>query len=148
MLYHDTDSVIYYRKLTDPEINCGDYLGEFADEIIKNYGDGAKCRSFVSLGPKNYAYEVEKENGEVVSEIKAKGIQLTAIALKQISFSGMMEIGKKYSNEGENTQLDIPQRAFRINRNAQIFTKYFDKIYQAVCTKRVINGNITLPYGY
>ena len=47
LLYHDTDSVIYYRKLIDPEIECGDYLGDLTDEI------NGKCTSFLSLGPKN-----------------------------------------------------------------------------------------------
>ena len=149
LLYHDTDSVIYYRKLTDPEITCGDYLGDLADEIKKNYGENAKCTAFVSLGPKNYAYEVKKENGIVISEIKSKGITLTGLALEKINFKKMVDMAIKYSIERKTEEIDIPQRQFVLNRHTQIFTRHFDKVYQAVSTKRVINNNnITLPYGF
>ena len=148
LLYHDTDSVIYYRKLTDPEITCGDYLGDLADEIKKNYGENAKCTAFVSLGPKNYAYEVKKENGIVVSEIKSKGITLTGLALEKINFKKMVDMAIKYSIERKTEEIEIPQRQFVLNRHTQIFTRYLEKIYKAVSTKRVINDNITSPYGF
>ena len=74
LLYFDTDSVFYVRKLSDPPILCGDYLGNLTDEIQKSYGKEAKCIEFVSLGPKNYGYVVKKSDNEKVSEYKCKDI--------------------------------------------------------------------------
>ncbi|RWR98969.1 hypothetical protein B4U79_17082, partial [Dinothrombium tinctorium] len=71
VLYHDTDSVLYYKKYTDPVIQCGDFLGDLTDEIVKDYGD-ARCTKFASLGPKNYSYEIQKTNGETIAPMKIK----------------------------------------------------------------------------
>ena len=54
VLYFDTDSVVFIEQDGDPEIKCGDYLGELTDEIP----EGHICDTFVSLGPKNYGYDI------------------------------------------------------------------------------------------
>jgi hypothetical protein len=58
VLYMDTDSVIYIHK-TDGSYNppLGDYLGELKDET-----NGVPIISFVSAGPKNYAYKLEDDS--------------------------------------------------------------------------------------
>lgn len=148
LLYHDTDSVIYYRKMSDREISCGDFLGQLTDEIQKNYGDGSKCNAFVSLGPKNYAYQVLNQNGGLSTEIKSKGITLTGEALEIINFKRLVNMAIKYSINRESIKLEIPQCQFVINKHTQIITRVFNKIFQAVSDKRVIQCNITLPYGF
>ncbi|XP_035226144.1 uncharacterized protein LOC118198555 [Stegodyphus dumicola] len=51
VLYHDTDSIIYATNgRNDPPL--GNFLGEFTDEL-----DGDIIKTFVSGGPKNYAYQ-------------------------------------------------------------------------------------------
>ena len=50
-LYYDTDSAIYVHKQGEPELPLGNYLGELTDELNGDY-----ITSFVSGGPKNYAY--------------------------------------------------------------------------------------------
>ena len=52
VLYFDTDSVIYVSKDGEWEPPTGSYLGELTDEL-----EGGHIRTFVSGGPKNYAYE-------------------------------------------------------------------------------------------
>jgi hypothetical protein len=47
-------------------------LGELTDEVVKDYGEKAKCIGFASLGPKNYSYEIRKEDGSIVTPIKKK----------------------------------------------------------------------------
>ena len=148
LLYHDTDSVIFVRKLTDPKIACGDYLGDLTDEIEKNYGKDARCVEFVSLGPKNYAYIVDLGNGQFVTEIKCKGIALTCLARDFVTFAKMVELAVKYSQNGEIEEILVPQRQFTINAHCQIKTRQFDKIYKAVSEKRWIQGELTFPYGY
>jgi hypothetical protein len=157
VLYFDTDSVIYFRHKNDIQITCGDYLGELTDEIVKDYGEKAKCIGFASLGPKNYSYEIRKEDGSIVTPIKTKGVKLTVKALEKITFEKMVDMAIRYSNSDKKHLQNkrsrdgaelIPQLQIHTNKHHQIFTRYFEKIYRAVSTKRCINANLTLPYGY
>ena len=147
VLYHDTDSVIYYRKLTDEPIKTGDYLGNLTDEIAK-YGEDAKCNEFVSLGPKNYGYTVKLPNKDDISEIKCKGITFNAAATKQINIKKMIDLAQAYSLEHIQNQILVRQRRFLNTKHYQVFTQYSDKKYQPVSEKRVIQGNFTVPFGY
>jgi len=149
VLYHDTDSVLYYRDLNDQQIECGDFLGDLTDEISKNYGEGSKCFQFVSLGPKNYGYSVNTENNETISENKCKGIALTSDASNCITIEKMIDLAINYADYQISDEILIPQRQFLLNKHCQIFTRYFDKVYKAFSEKRIIkNKNLTLPYGY
>ena len=64
VLYMDTDSVIFKRKLQEPiPLPMGDSLGLFTDEIepCSKVEGGPKFQCFISefvSGPKNYAYRV------------------------------------------------------------------------------------------
>ena len=55
MCYYDTDSVIFSVKEGQWEPPLGDYLGELTNEL----DDGDHIATFVSAGPKNYAYKTE-----------------------------------------------------------------------------------------
>ncbi|XP_011684670.1 PREDICTED: uncharacterized protein LOC105448009 [Wasmannia auropunctata] len=68
VLYYDTDSCIYLST-GDPgeyEPSTGNFLGDMTDEL-ESYGRGSYIESFVSGGPKFYAYVKEKSG---VSEEK------------------------------------------------------------------------------
>ena len=56
VLYYDTDSVIYVHKPGKPDPPLGNYLGDLTDEL----DDGDYITSFVSGGPKNYAYRTKE----------------------------------------------------------------------------------------
>lgn len=59
VLYYDTDSCIYVSS-GDPEEyepRTGNFLGDMTDEL-ESYGHGSYIESFVSGGPKFYAYVV------------------------------------------------------------------------------------------
>jgi DNA polymerase elongation subunit (family B) len=147
VLYYDTDSVLYVHKRLDSDVACGDYLGNLTDEISKEYGPMAKCIAFASLGPKNYCYQVKDEQNNIRTVIKVKGISLTVKALELITFEQMVDMAIRYSN-AEKKEIRIPQMQFSTSKHHQIFTRYFDKIFRAVSTKRCISANVTLPYGY
>ena len=146
LLYYDTDSVIFVRHLSDPVIECGDYLGNLTDEILKDYGADSKCIKFVSLGPKNYGYEVKKSNGDTKVLLKVKGISLSEKTLNIINFKMMIEMAIKYGNK-EKHAISVPQLQFRTDKQQQVFTKYIEKIFQPTSMNRAIKNNDTYPYG-
>jgi len=147
ILYHDTDSVLYIYKTGDIQIECGDYLGDLADEVTKDYGDKAKCVKFVSLGPKNYAYVIRLPDGNEKAIIKVKGINLTEASLDIINFKSMLNTAIKYI-QGEPTTLSVPQMNIYSDAHHGVYTRYFPKIVRAVSEKRIVDGNDTVPFGY
>ena len=149
VLYHDTDSILYVQREGEKNVvECGEFLGELTDEIVKDYGEGARCVKFCALGPKNYGYEVLKPNGELSSTCKVKGISLNESTLDIITFNKMFEMASGYS-EGKHICLEVPQMQITASQHHQVSTRYFDKKYQAVSTKRYIKEpNLTLPYGF
>lgn len=147
VLYFDTDSVIFVEKSSDPKVRLGEFLGELTDELA-GFGAGAECRRFVSLGPKNYGFEVHLPDGTKQVTIKTKGIRLSAEALEIVNFQRMMEMVNRYS-KGEEYNLNIPQ--FRIRSTAAshiVYSETIDKMYRVVSDKRRVDGLSTLPYGY
>ena len=54
--YYDTDSVIYTGKEGEWEPPLGDHLGELTNEL----DDNDWIVTFVSAGPKNYAYKTHQ----------------------------------------------------------------------------------------
>lgn len=70
-LYADTDSVIFTARPGEWLPSLGDYLGDMTDET-----PGKKIVSFVTGGPKNYAYIAQDEDGKINTCCKVKGITL------------------------------------------------------------------------
>jgi hypothetical protein len=146
LLYHDTDSVLHLQKYCEPEIECGDFLGELTDEL-KDYGPGAQCKKFVSFGPKTYAYEITKADGSTEATFKVKGLKLNTVAMDIISMRSMMETALAYT-KGETRTLQIPQIEIRSDNHHNVYTRYFDKMFRPTADKRVISADCTLPFGY
>ena len=69
ILYYDTDSVVFVHEPGKPEPPLGDYLGDLTDEL-----DGDYITTFVSGGPKNYAYVTN--NGKSVTKIRGITLDL------------------------------------------------------------------------
>ena len=59
ILYYDTDSVVFVHEPGKPEPPLGDYLGDLTDEL-----DGDYITTFISGGPKNYAYVTNNDKSE------------------------------------------------------------------------------------
>ena len=153
LLYMDTDSVIFKYTKGEPKPKTDDYLGCLADEISKDYGDKAICTKFCSLGPKVYAMEIWPENAaKPVVPIKVKGITLTDKALDIIKMEWMIKLAEDYiknnGNSKESAILKIPQMDIRPNNMQVIKTKYYEKTFRAMSTKRRIKGNDTVPFGF
>ena len=110
VLYFDMESIIYYRKKDDPQLECGDFLGDLTNEIHKEYGPGAKCVEFTALGPKNYCLVIRKEDGSNVESTKVKGITINSEVAKKLSFEEIKKIAESYYSSKQQPQ-NVPPDA-------------------------------------
>ena len=143
VLYYDTDSVIYVHEPGKPDPPLGDYLGDLTDEL--DVGD--YITTFISGGPKNYAYLTN--NGK--TETKIRGITLNYDATKKINMDVMRHLVDSRVNgyNEEKVTLVNPYKIIRDKKEMNIVTKKMKKDYRIVYNKRVITENYgTLPYGY
>ena len=90
VLYYDTDSVIYVHEPCKPDPPLGDYLGDLTDEL----DPGDYITTFISGGPKNYAYITN--NGK--TETKIRGITLNYDATKKINLDVMRHLVDSHVN--------------------------------------------------
>ena len=142
MLYYDTDSVIYVHEPGKPEPPLGNYLGDLTDELNGDY-----ITSFVSGGPKNYAYRTK--NGK--TDTKVRGITLDYAATGKLNHDVVHALLHLHVNCNTNAKVtvDIPFKITRDKKEKNIVTKKMKKDYRIVYNKRVITENYeTLPYGY
>ena len=143
VLYYDTDSVIYVHEPDKPDPPLGDYLGDLTDELDA----GDYITTFISGGPKNYAYITN----EGKSETKIRGITLNYAATKKINLDVMRHLVDSHVNchTEEKVTVDTPFKITRDKKEKNIVTKRMKKDYRIVYNKRVITENYgTLPYGY
>ena len=139
LLYFDTDSCIYYRRLNDPPVEgMGDFLGDLCDEL-----KGKVCKKFVSLGPKCYAYQPIGE--DVV--LKFKGIRLNLKALDVLKFETLVNMAIKRMNN-ERMPIFIPQFNIQSDKFHAVYSRFFNKKLESTSTKRAIDAQTTRPFGY
>ena len=143
VLYYDTDSVIYVHEPGKPDPPLGNYLGDLTDELDA----GDYITTFISGGPKNYAYITN--NGK--SETKIRGITLDYAATKKLNLDVMRHLVHSHVNchTEEKVTVDIPFKITRDKKERNIVTKKMKKDYRVVYNKRAITEDYgTLPYGY
>ena len=138
VLYFDTDSVIYVSKEDEWEPPTGSYLGQLTDEL-----DGGYITTFVSGGPKNYAYETSTDK----TVCKVRGITLNYRTQQHVNFDVMSDMVR---GEGpEKVTVNIPYKINRDTKEKSVRTRSENKDYRIVYNKRVIVNNFdTLPYGF
>ena len=142
ILYYDTDSVVYVHEPGKPEPSLGDYLGDLTDEL-----DGDYITTFISGGPKNYAYLTN--NGKSVTKIR--GITLDYTTTKKLNPEVMRDLVHLFVDCGiqDKVTVDIPFKITRDKKKKKIITKEMKKDYRVVYNKRVVTPNYgTVPYGY
>ena len=168
VLYHDTDSVIYQHDPDKYNIPEGKYLGEWEDET-----GGKPIVSFVSTGPKTYAYayldkvepvttlrfeELIKTNTDywlsedskslqtLVYNCKCKGFSLNAYNSQQVNFKTLHKLVI-----GEETYLKTKALKFYWNRIMnEMKSSYEDKYLSFKYDKGHIDftNYMVYPYGY
>ena len=141
-LYYDTDSVIYVHKSSEPEPPLGNYLEELTDKLNGDY-----ITTFISGGPKNYAYRTK--NGK--TDTKIRGITLDYTTLKKLNpdvVRALVHLHVNCKTEAKVT-INIPFKITRDKKEKNIITKKTKKDYRIVYDKRAITEDYgTLPYGY
>jgi hypothetical protein len=147
VVYFDTDSVFLLLPDGKNPPPTSAKLGELKDEIAEEFGQGATITRFTSIGPKCYAYTVER-NGQVLKEeIKLKGIRLTAEVAEVIDSASFHHLI-------QGDIIDVPQHVIKKNvfvsslRNTSML-----KQIRFLCTKRYFvpepNPMLsTVPFGY
>jgi hypothetical protein len=90
VLYCDTDSVIYVRKVGEPpKVTIGDYLGHLTDEL-EEFRSGSFIDEFVSGVPKTYAFSVIcPSTGKRTNKCKVKSITLNYQNSKVVNFTSL-----------------------------------------------------------
>ncbi|KYN29421.1 hypothetical protein ALC57_01133 [Trachymyrmex cornetzi] len=106
VLYYDTDSCIYLStgEPNEYEPRTGNFLGDMTDEL-ESYGRGNYIESFVSSGPKFYAYIVRTPEGRTHEVCKIKGITLNfknSIVLNFNSIKKLIEENERKRREAED----------------------------------------------
>lgn len=141
-LYADTDSIIFTARPGEWSPPLGDYLGDTTEET-----PGKKILSFVTGGPKNYAYTVQDSHGDIITCCKVKGITLNHKNSLDFNFD---TIRNMITSTG--TSVDTVRNDYTIARDSkmtEIITRKENKDYKLVFDKRILQrGLISVPYGY
>ena len=134
VLYYDTDSVIYVHEPGKPDPPLGDYLGDLTDEL----DPGDYITTFISGGPKNYAYLTN--NGK--TETKIRSITLNYDATKKINMDVMRHLVDSYVNGHmeEKVTVENPHKITRDKKEKNIVTKKMKKDY------RIVSSHIPIQY--
>ena len=158
VLYCDTDSCIYVNRgeQSEYEPRTGNFLGDMTDEL-ESYGRGSFIESFVSGGPKFYAYVVRTPEGRRHEICKVKGITLNYKNSRIINFNSIRKLiidnerERRDEEEEETGRVAINLRFNAIRRTAfhGIVTRNETKTCAPVLVKRkFIDNRYSLPYGF
>ena len=109
MLYYDTDSVMYVSRESEWEPEIGDFLGELTNELESDN----HIVTFVSGGPKNYAYKLARpDRNGYLTHCKVRGITLNYRNHFLVNFDSILQIVR---NEGP-TKVQVTD-PYKITRN-------------------------------
>ena len=137
VLYYDTDSVIYVSKDGEVDPPLGNYLGDLTDELNGDY-----ITTFMSGGPKNYAYRTSRGK----SETKIRGISLNHSTCQKIRPETVRALVHLYTKCNIKAKITInnPFKITRDTKGKNIITKEMKKDYQIVYDKRVLKQYLTV----
>ncbi len=122
VLYLDTDSIIFVHKPGNYKPELGNFLGQMTDEVVEEFGVGARMTEFYSCGPKSYTYKVQKPDGSIVTKIKAKGITQTVEACEKLNFNLFKQFVTAAANFNPAEPELIPQMQFRADPQHNVRT--------------------------
>jgi hypothetical protein len=144
VLYVDTDSVIFSSKEGEMKPPLGDFLGDLTDETPNN-----SILSFVSGGPKNYAYKLQHPNEDGTQTCcKIRGITLNHNNQLLINYSTVEQMVKSGDSNDVVTVIDT-SKICRNKTTTTLLTRTVTKDYRIVFDKRVRTDDFaSLPYGF
>ena len=145
VLYYDTDSVIYKSKPDDGTLPLGKFLGQFTDEIGRDFID-----EFGSAGPKSYSYRTN----EGKTECKSKGLENTHAVREVLNCNSMLNHIQLELKNPEESKRQLKTTVFNhFVRNSKVKSIHLEdmvKIFQVNWDKRVVEKTtgVTYPYGF
>ena len=141
VIYADTDSIVFVSREGEREPTLGDYLGDLTDEVP----DGDIIQ-FVTGGPKNYAYKVQK-GYDISTVCKVRGITLNYKNSLQITYNTIKDMVLGSWDDIITVCDDF--KIVRDRKTSNLLTTSQQKQYQIVFDKRVVKSDLsTVPYGY
>ena len=149
-VYYDTDSVIFRYKKNDWKPQTGIFLGQLTDEIKTDKEPNNYIKKFVSLGAKNYAYEVHNpDKNESKCVCKCKGLTLNFKTSSYVNFDTMKQLLEEFVATEKRTIINVPQFNIRTNNKFEVLSKNTNKIYRITYDRRVLRPDLTTrPFGY
>lgn len=153
VLYFDTDSIIYLETADTPKIKTGDLLGDMTDELA-GFGKNAYITTFVSGGPKNYAFKVRSDDKDDVTVCKVKGIRLNYMNSQVINFDTIKELLFSTMDNQEDdvrNKIELKNKVILRQTNNIVYTTERKYNYKINVTKRrrlSVNPLHTLPFGH
>lgn len=97
VVYHDTDSIVYLRQPGKPDIEEGQFLGDWESETGNDLID-----QFIGLAPKTYAYSyICSKTGERKKFVKVKGFPLDGRTSQKLTLDHFREVLYKTLAPGE-----------------------------------------------
>lgn len=127
-MYADTDSVIFIAQPGEWSPPLGDYLGDMTNET-----PGKTILSFVTGGPKNYAYTAQDQDGEIITCCKVKGITLNYKNSLDIDFDTIKNMVT--SNKTSVVTVQNDYKIYRDPKTTEIVTRKENKDYKLVFDK-------------
>lgn len=119
-----------------------DYLGDMTGETPDK-----KITSFVTGGPKNYAYTTQGQDGKISTCCKVKGIILDYKNSFDINFDTIKTMITSNAASVVTDRNDY--KIARDSKTTEIVTRKGNKDYKLVFDKRVLQSDlISVPYGY
>ena len=127
IIYTDTDSTLFITTGQKDEYvpPISTFLGDMDDEL-KNFGEGTYIKSFISSGPKSYAFRaVNETSGKVIEVCKMKGITLNHQNAKKVNFDGIKKMVQAYfvQSASEEQNINLGFRAIRRTLTHDVITK-------------------------
>lgn len=146
-VYCDTDSVVYIERDGHPQIPTGPYLGEMSCEIYSSHKVNDTIKTWVSSGPKSYAYML-KDNPHI-KNVKCKGMTLNYTTCLNINFEYMKLLVTDPEARGNKCEVVYRNQIKRNKKKIRIEQTDITKSHSFTFDKRRMVGDyITEPFGY
>lgn len=151
-LYYDTDSVVFVTNTSKNQVvkQVKPKLGNFLGELTSELPEDTYIKKFISAGPKNYSYILDKPCPKTGKDTfcKVKGISLNYRTSKIVNCSTMEQFVRSPSDDNV-VSVPEPDKIIRNLKLGTLESKDRKKDYRVVYTKRVIKEDFnTVPYGY
>ncbi len=110
MIFCFSDSVIYMTERQNTKHSCHPKIGEFSRDMmdeVAEFGQGAVMDSFISAGPKNYAFGVWKADGSFLHKVKIRGFSLNHTAAAKLNFRTLRKTVFNHVRLGQEDKISV-----------------------------------------